>query len=46
MKHEEFEEEEYERMKKVRSLYDFDNKYRAKILGYNSIHGLYRNVSW
>ncbi len=33
-------------MKSLKSLYDFDDHVRAKILGYNSIHGLYRNVSW
>jgi ABC-2 type transport system permease protein len=34
------------KLKKINSLYEFDNIVRAKILGYNSIHGLYRNVSW
>ncbi|CDW85265.1 embryogenesis-associated protein emb8-like [Stylonychia lemnae] len=31
--------------KGYKSIYEFDNHVRAKILGYNSIHGLYREVS-
>jgi predicted alpha/beta-fold hydrolase len=46
MKHDEYDEKAYEKMEKSTSLYDFDNEFRAKILGYNSVHGLYRNVSW
>lgn len=32
-------------MKKHSSIVDFDNFVRSKILGYNSVHSLYRNVS-
>jgi len=43
---ERFDDEWLSKLKKLRSLYEFDNHVRAKILGYNSIHGLYRAVSW
>lgn len=42
----ELDEETQKKMKKAKTLFDFDNDVRAKLLGYNSIHGLYRNSSW
>lgn len=34
-----------EKIKKIKTLLHFDNVMRAKILGYNSVHYLYRNIS-
>jgi len=39
------EEETMEKIKKAKDLIHFDRMVRAKILGYNSVHMLYRNVS-
>jgi len=44
-KHKDLGEEVNLKMKTVKSLLEFDNLVRAKILGYNSSHTLYRNVS-
>ena len=45
-KHPGFGEEWEKEMKKMKHVLDFDNHTRAKMLGYNSGHLLYRNVSW
>eukprot|EP00347_Sterkiella_histriomuscorum_P021559 403333555 len=42
---ESFGEEWLKQASKYKSLFEFDNHVRAKILGYNSIQSLYRNVS-
>jgi predicted alpha/beta-fold hydrolase len=46
MKHEDFGDEWFSQLMKQDSILDFDNFVRSKILGYNSVHTLYRNVSW
>jgi predicted alpha/beta-fold hydrolase len=45
-KHEDYGQEWYSNLKNHGSIVDFDNSVRSKILGYNSVHSLYRNVSW
>ena len=45
-KHDDYGEEWFGQIVKHNSILDFDNFVRSKILGYNSVHTLYRNVSW
>jgi predicted alpha/beta-fold hydrolase len=45
-KHEDYGEDWFNQLKTHGSIVDFDNFVRSKILGYNSVHSLYRNVSW
>jgi predicted alpha/beta-fold hydrolase len=44
--HEDYGEEWSRNLGNHKSILDFDNYVRSKILGYNSVHTLYRNVSW
>jgi len=44
-KHNEYGTEWAEKVKQIKSIMEFDNFVRSKILGYKSVHSLYRNSS-
>lgn len=46
MKHDDYGEEWKDQLLKIKSILDFDDKVRSRIMGYKSVHTLYRNVSW